>query len=262
MRANQWGFALILMLVAIALVILDWQRRTAIKLREEIGHRRAAAADQSRLDAEAQQLAAKQLSPDELERLHAERSAVTSLRAEIETMRRRLQASTRVAVDRDAVAMELTAKEPSMESDLVAANFWKNAGEATPVSAFQTALWAGAGGDVEKLASLLAFDDEARIKAEAIFANLPPNLQQELATPQQLIALLVAKDIPLGSARILTRSGTPTEAKISAKLLDAEGKSKTVNLSLRTDANKWRFVVSGKTIERYAARLQAPVVEP
>ncbi len=258
MRTNRWGFALILMLLVVALVVLGRQRRTAAKLRGEIAQQRDEASLRARLNAEAQKLVANRVSPEELERLRAERNAVATLRAEIETMKRRAEIIARATADRSPTGTELNPIPPSMKDVAVSANLWKNAGEATPDAAFETALWAGVGGDVEKLASLLAFDAEAQTKADDIFANLPASMQQELATPQRLIALLVAKDVPLGSARIWAQYGTPTDAKITAQLLDAEGKSKSVQLSLRSEADKWRFVVSGKIVERYAARLQAP----
>ncbi len=262
MRTNRWGFALILMLLVVAFVVLGWQRRTAAKLRGEITQQHAAGTIRTRLNAEAQKLGANQVSGEELEQLRVERNAVETLRAEIETMKRRAETIARATTDRPPAGTKLNPILPSMKDVAVSANLWKNVGEATPDAAFETALWAGVGGDVETLASLLAFDPEARIKAEAIFANLPATMQRELATPQRLIALLVAKDVPLGSARIWTESGTPTDAKISAQLVDAEGKSKTAHLSLRTEADKWRFIVSGKIVEQYAAKLQAPSVAP
>lgn len=258
MRTNRWGFVLILMLIVTALAVLGRQRRTTAKLRSEILQQSAEASLRARLNADAQQLIAKQISREELERLRAERSAVAALRAEIETMKRRAEKIARAAAERPPTGTELNPIPPSMKDGAVSASLWKNVGEATPDAAFETALWAGVGGDVEKLASLLSFDAEAQTNAEAIFANLPASMQQELATPQRLIALLVAKDVPLGSARIWAQYGTPTDAKITAQLLDAEGKSKSVQLSLRSEADKWRFVVSGKIVERYAARLQAP----
>ena len=258
MRTNRWGFALILMLLVVALVVLGRQRRTAAKFRGEIAQQRDEASLRARLNAEAQKLVANRVSPEKLGRLRAERNAVATLRAEIETMKRRAETIARAAADRPPTGTELNPIPPSMKEGAVSAAFWKNVGEATPDAAFETALWAGVGGDVEKLASLLSFDAEAQTNAEAIFANLPASMQRELATPQRLIALLVAKDVPLGSARIWAQYGTPTDAKITAQLLDAEGKSKSVQLSLRSEADKWRFVVSGKIVERYAARLQAP----
>lgn len=260
MRTNRRAFALILALVVVALVVLGGQRRTAAKLCGEIAQQRAEATVRARLNAKARQLAASQVSPEELEGLRAERSAVASLRAEIETMKRRAETIARAATERSAVAIEPKAIPLSMKDGVVYAHLWANAGDSTPEAAFETALWAGVGGDIEKLASLLAFDAAAQTKAEAIFANLPAAMQQELVTPQRLIALLVAKDVPLGSARIWAQYGGPTDAKISAQLVDPAGKSKSVQLFLRTDADKWRFVVSEKIVERYATRLQAPGV--
>jgi len=70
--------------------------------------------------------------------------------------------------------------------------------------------------------------------------------------------LLVAKEIPLGSAKIWAQSGESADTKIVAQLIDTQEKSKQVRLSLRTVGENWRLIVPPTAVEKYAAFLQTP----
>ncbi len=136
------------------------------------------------------------------------------------------------------------------------AGLWKNAGRVTPDATLETALWAAAGGDVDTLAGLLRFDGEAEDEANAIFEQLPLALRQELGTSKRLIALMAAKDVPLGSAQIVDQSGAGYGAQLKTLLVDEQGKSKEVRLSLRLGPAGWHFVVPLSAVEKYARQLQ------
>jgi len=266
MRAPKLPLVFIAGLAAAAVALLGWQRHTAGRLRAEIvRQQRFMKEERARLEDEQRRLKAARVSEAELQKLRAERTAISSLLGEIESMRHRADESARAIATRNRPPSAEIVVGPSMTEGPVPARLWKKAGQATPEAAFETALWAGAGGNVESLTGLLVFDADARAKAQAIFAGLPPALQQELATPEQLIALLVAKDMPLGSAEILTRV-TPddplADTKLAAKLVAADGKSKEVQLSLRARDGSWRFVVPPGAVEKYAAELRAPATAP
>ncbi len=151
-----------------------------------------------------------------------------------------------------------------MERGPVAASLWKNAGQATPRAAFETLLWASAGGDLDSLARVLDLDSLTRIEATEVLDQLPPAIRQEIGTPERLVALMTAKDAPLGSAEILSgyeevAGRAPTMMKLNARVVDAEGNAKELLLSLRAENGAWRLVVPDAAIEKYAALLHAPV---
>jgi hypothetical protein len=175
---------------------------------------------------------------------------------EIEAIKRRADATPRHAT-RPALAVGPDATASSLGEKAVPAHLWKNTGQATPAAAFETALWAAAGGDVDALSGLLWFDARAQASAEKIFATLPAGLQQELRTPDRLIALLTAKDVPLGSAQILVQYPTAEGTKIVAQLIDSAGKAKESLFALRNEGTTWRLVVPADAVERYAVWLQA-----
>ena len=87
--------------------------------------------------------------------------------------------------------------------------------------------------------------------------NYLPGLQQELVSPQQLFALLVAKDVPLGSAKIWAQYGDAADTKIVAQVIDSKEKIQTGAFVPAHRRENWRFVVPPSAVDKYAAFLQA-----
>jgi hypothetical protein len=258
MPANLRAFVVIAALAATALAGLGWQHRTAGRLRTERDQQQAAL---SRLQAvrraeqQELQLASARARAEELARLLAERTAVARLREELEALRQRAAGPTAVREERTPAPVR-----PGLAGNMLAFSLWQNAGRTTPEASLETALWAAANGDIDTLTSLLVFDAEARHEATALFTQLPSNLRQEFVSPERLVAVLAAKDVPLGSAALLNQYPTPTETKLSVQVFDAEGKYKLALLSVRPDDGGWRFVVPANAVKRYAAWLRAPSV--
>jgi hypothetical protein len=247
-------------LVVAGSALLAWQHRTASLLKLQIVEQRSAAGERKRLGQEHQRLVALQVTEEELNRLRAERTAVSALMTEIETMKRRADQAARDVALRTAPAPDSTTLRLSLREGAVPARLWQNLGQATPDATFESALWASVGGDIEVLARLLEFEPDTKLKAEAIFAKLPPALQRELVSPERFMALLTAGNISPGSAEILGRlapDNSSGETKIAAKLTDPEGKSKEVNLTLRAHADRWQLVMPADAVERYAAQLHS-----
>ena len=259
MSINQRAFAVLFGLVAIVGGLLGWQWRAANRVREAIVRYHTDAIEYDRLSADHRRLLARQVSPAELERLRADRIAVSKMLNEIEAMKRRTVTMAQATVVRNSAVRE---KPPvaSLQGEPVAAARWQNAGQASPAAAFQTALWASAAGDLEALTRVLEFDAETRGKASELFAQLPVALRGELGTAERLIALLIAKDIPSGSAQILVQYQSATDEKIAARVVDEAGKPKQLLLSMRAIGDSWHMVVPGKVVESYAVSLRAPAM--
>ncbi len=256
MRANLRFLVVIAVLVAGVLAVLGWHRRTTENLRAELDRQRAAFARQHadlRAEQQKQQLAAARERAEELDRLLAERAAVARLQAELATLRQRAHETATTGETRRPE----TARA-SLVGNVLAFSLWKNAGRATPEAVFETGLWAAVNGDIDTLTGLLVFDADARTEAAALYARLPEPLRQEFVSPERLIAVLAAKDVPLGSATILNQFPAPNETKVSAQIFDAAGQPRMALLSLRPDAAGWRFVVPANAVKRYAAWLRPP----
>jgi hypothetical protein len=256
MRANLRFLVVIAVLIAGVLAVLGWHRRTTDSLRAELDRQRATfAREQAELRAGQQelQLAAARARAEELDRLLAERAAVARLQAELATLRQRASETAAAGETRAPASVR-----PSLVGNVLVFSLWKNTGRATPEAAFETGLWAAVNGDIDTLTSLLVFDPEARTEAAALYGRLPESLRQEFVSPERLIAVLAAKDVPLGSATILNLFPAANETKVSAQIFDAEGKHKMALLSLRSDEAGWRFVVPANAVKRYAAWLRPP----
>lgn len=257
MRTKFLSYGMIAVLGTAVLGLLGWQRRATADLRNEIHWQRAQLQERARLETEHRRLAAAQATTAELDRLLAERTAVSQLRVELETLRRRANESAAV---RRTAAVAPTDTPPSLAGNMLAHQRWRNAGQSSPDAAFETVLWAAAGGDIDTLTGLLALDPEARSQATALFGQLPPVIRQEFSSPERLVAVLTAKDVPLGSATILNQqSSVAGETKVTAQIADPMGKQKVSQFSLRAEGAGWRLVVPANAVKQYAAWLHAPL---
>jgi len=258
---NSWSALGGLALAAVAL--LAWQRLTADQLRARVAVQRERASEHSRLEQEHQRLLAEQVPADELTRLRAERSAVAGLIAEIAAMKRRADEAARTPGVRSSTATVPLSPPSSLREGPLDAGLWRNAGQATPEAALESALWAAAGGNVDALARLLALDPDAQAKAAMLLAQLPPALRSELATPERLVALLTAGNVPLGRAEVLTQvpvGALADQTQLSARLVDPAGKTRELALTLRVKSDRWQLVVPASAVEKYATQIQ--VSEP
>lgn len=245
--------------LAVAVIaLLGWQRQTADALREEIARQRDQAEERARLKAANQRLVAAQPTVEQLEELLAKQTALEQLRSQIAAVHRREEEAGRAATAQRLAGAERNVAIRSLKGNSLTVEQWQNAGQATPDAAFQTTLWAAAAGDIDTLAEILVFDPEVKSRAAETFARLPEPLRNDLGTPERLVALMTALDVPLGSASILAEFPAPTETRISALLIDPEGNPKTAIFSLRADGDRWRLIVPANVARKYADTLRAP----
>lgn len=267
MRRSPWpllGLALLVLGVAAG---LGWQRWSGALLREEAEALRAQNAELTRLRAEHQRLVAQQVPPEQVAALREDRAALVRLDREVEALR--VQAEKKPTAPPAPAVSKLTPLAPPAITDgPLPASEWKNAGQATPVATLETALWAAGGGNMEALAQTILLEGAARTKAEALFATLPPADQAKYGSPAQLVALLTAKDVPLGTAKINElkprndeeKAAWRGDAKVTATLTDANGRSpKFIWLTARNDGGTWRLVVPEKTVDKYVELLKGAV---
>jgi len=235
---------------------LTWEHRVTTALCDELGRRKRAAAEDGNLKAEYAALLGRQVPPEELARRRAEQEAWTNLAGEIATLRSRIEAK-----KPDAAASPSPAQARSLKEAALTMGEWRNVGQETPAAAFETALWAAASGKVEELAAGLELDASTRDAAATIFNRLPPALQREVGTTEQLVALLTARDVPLGSAWILGQFDMgPNETRVVAQLADPEGNKRDLLFILREREGHWRLVVPRQIMTKYAAFLQGEPV--
>jgi len=251
MRPTRWQVAALVTLVVVTITVLGWQYIAAQELQARIAQLRTQALERTRLEAENRRLIAAQPTAGDLADLLAKRMMLEQLQARLAAMHRREEESARAGAAPSPTIL-------SLKGTSVGFKLWQNAGQATPDAAFQTALWAAAAGDLDALAGVLALDDEAKNQAAATFDRLPAAMQNELGTPERMIALLTAMDVPMGRASILGQAPTSSDTKISAQLTDAEENVKTATFSLKSVDDQWRLVVPAAVVKKYDSWLRAP----
>lgn len=231
------------------------QRRATVALREQ-------AAEQQRLAAEARQLAdehrrleSTQVSPEDLARWRDERELMTAMAAEVESLRQRTKAEPTPA--KPAPNPEA---RPWLRREEVPAEAWANRGAADPDSAFETALWAAARGDLDTLGGLLVLDADAQTAATGLFSRLPAALRAEMATPEKLVALFTAQAIPLTTARILRQTHEDENAQLMAQLRDSRGVARQISVALKSSGENWKLVVPAAAVDKFIDQLRPPSV--
>jgi hypothetical protein len=95
-----------------------------------------------------------------------------------------------------------------------------------------------------------------RGRVEEYLADLPATLRREVATPERLLALMTANNIPLGSARITgLLPQSDTETRIISQLTEPDGRKKTAIFIARRDEERWRLVVPAGVLRKYRDQL-------
>ncbi len=209
-------------------------RSRAAQLQQQLADRHQEEAALRHLQREHDRLQRLQLSDEELARLRLDADA-------------RVLASAALAKPAETPPAPIRALEPGTWAQAAA---WKNCGRATPEAALETMLWASAGGELGELKGVLEFDDASRVHAAAMLANLPETDRRQYATPEDLLALVVAGNVPLDSAQIVARQHvSENEVLEYMRLKDPAGITRQVCLSIHRTPDGWKLRVPDTTVE-------------
>ena len=182
-------------------------------------------------------------------------------RVELAKLREQVAAltkSTREAAQIAQAAQQAARGESPIPVKLIPANEWKNAGRATPNAAVETLLWAAAGGDVDTLSKAILLDASAQTKAQALFARLPEAAQAQYGSPDNLIALMIAKDgASVTGMQILgQRDLAPDIVGVRVRLgMEDDGKTQEQGFGFKSSATGLQLIVTDKLVDRYAGQL-------
>lgn len=228
---------------------LTLQAQRSRQLRAEIALLRNEAASLRTLQGENQRLRAAQPSASEWAEWRTQDAERVRCESEIAQLRARLAAKTATS---SAGAPEFRPSEP------VQANAWNNVGRSSPEAVLETALWAAAGGEVDTLADTLLLETDARTRAEALLASLPPAVRATYGTPERLVALLTAREVPLGSMQFIARMERGADVLLRVRLQQPDGSAVTKSLVARGTPGNWRLVVPAGAINHFEAVLRGP----
>ena len=252
-------FIILGVLIAAGGVTLAWQWRTRVLLQVEAERLQAETREFHRLRDENRRLASAQVSATELENLREDRAEVVQLREKIDDLTRRIAetAPTPAGPEIPAPAAVLPNSGP------LPAAAWKNAGQATPQATLETALWAAKTGDINALVDMIALDERARVKAQLLLDSLPDATRAQYTTPEQLIASLTARDVPLTSMRVAGVIAGTDDTQLIVNLPTQEQPERITKLALHRYADGWRLKVPESAVDKYSQTLTgAPIQLP
>ena len=236
-------------------IILIHQWQTTLMLRNEVDRLHEESHEIARLHAEQQRLRTRQIAPEERARLQQDQAKLARLRQRIAELQR---------VPEKTPPASAQNTPPPIGSKLPVAN-WINAGKATPSGTLQTVLWSGTRGDLDLLASLLAFDPESQSLIDDTFARLPAEARRQHGSAEKVFATLLAARLPLDLASANVTNATernPDAITLSVHLQNGEGKQRDVDFHFIRRADGWRLLVPRKVVENYQRMLTAPPTNP
>jgi hypothetical protein len=232
-------------------LVLAWQQLARRPLQAELEVLRDRQSEVRGLKAEQARLQAQQVSDAELERLRADRVALERLRREMAGLETRAEQRSQQARSAAAPA------ERFAIGQAVPASAWRNAGAASPAAALETVLWAAAGGEVDQFAQRIQFEPAAEAAAKALLESLPPAERARHASPAHLLAYLSVKDIPIGTAKVVSWPSTGGKAQgVSLMLGETNEKARVVRLVFQQEGAEWKLRATEAAVAKYATALR------
>jgi len=185
-------------------------------------------------------------------------AAIARLRDEVDRLRKQIAQRERALRNRVDAKPDATRPPPSILEESVAYTEWRNAGQADPAAAVETALWAAAGGDIDHLARILTVGPAAD-QVTDLFARLPADLRTEYREPLRLLALLTSADVPLTAARLNTFDIGETDRRVVVAVITMpDHPPRIVQLDTVRDPRDslWRIVIPATALARYHDQLK------
>lgn len=199
---------------------------------------------QRQLAADIAQLTAQRLPTAELARLHALATAATPASSPPPASTPRAPSAADAAPGRRAAAD------------------WRDAGSATPAATFETFVLAATEGDIDRLATLIAFEPVARAGLEATFAGLSAETRANYGTPEKLVATLLAVQVPRQLAAFTAGPQLRANNGDLAVILHLEttgtSGSRSPTFTFRPAPGCWRLLVPNHVLQGLANALAVP----
>jgi RNA polymerase sigma factor (sigma-70 family) len=192
----------------------------------------------------------------ELEQLRRDNAELLRLRTEVSALRQRVaslindqsdpnaRAKSLKQAAEEAEGKALLAKSP--EIPLVPAHLWANVGYTTPAAALQTLNWAIANRDTNTFANALAWDAQAKARADALFAAAPESLRQKYGTVEGVILdWWLNHSTPIAAGRVLSQvEEAGNEVTLLEQHLYTDGRVRENTLQFQRDETGiWRQVI-------------------
>lgn len=221
-----------------------WQNRRAAELRAE--RDRLVAWHQERRRDLARQRAEIDARDSELARLRRDIEEVGRARKSLALLERALASESGELVAPVSVEKPMREALPTLRGPMLKSAAWRDAGAATPEAALESFVWAATRGETERLGALLVMDDAGREELGAAFAKLSSETQAAYGTPDQMLATLIAVQVPqdlsaIGGGETLNLSNG--DIVLRARTERGGTMTKDAVLTFRLADGGWRLVV-------------------
>jgi len=245
LRATHWAWFVFAAALSAAVIFVTQARRDAARRALTLATARHQHLEFLELQERHLQLAASQLSAEEI-------SALRRRHAEIEAVRLRL-----AALQQRVKGAEDSDPAVGQAHERVPADAWIYAGRDSPQAAFESVLWAAYHGDVDRLAELLTFSEEDRARAEVLFSQLPAASQQEYGTPRKVVATLLAGSFPENASAMVALGDSEYggNAELYMRVEHSDGQAKDSLFALQRAEDGWRLFVPHSMMANYEKML-------
>lgn len=133
-----------------------------------------------------------------------------------------------------------------------------NLGQTTAVDALQTMAWACDQGDTTTMANLFIIDEEARFKADEIYAAIPDKMKEVWKSVEAFAAAIIVHngiEQPYPGSRVLALATIkPLGSGRVALVLPMASVS---NVVFQQTKDGWKYVIRETVVDDYIARVQA-----
>jgi hypothetical protein len=250
-RSPRWAWLLLLVTAAAVAGAVEYGRRGAAREAFALATARRENLELLRLRDENRHLEAARLTSAERSRLEAGRFEAKAARARLLELQH-------------SIGADGGDSDPGASHAPVPVEAWSYAGRESPRAALKSVLWAASHADVDALAGLIGFSPEVRKVAEALYAQLPADSKQEYASPERVVATLIAGNFPKdASAMSLENEKNFAAATVVVMRLDrSDGTSRTNWFLLQPAQDGWRLMVPPSVMADYQRILTGGAPSP
>lgn len=197
--------------------------------------------------------------------VRAVRGELARVREEVAALETKAHVSHAKATAQAAIDAEAAASNRDPEKGVMRLENFQNLGQATPSAAFQTLVWAATQGREEQLMRVVGLTSEARAKAEALLANLPPDQRSEWSAERVGAKFLIAL---LNEVAVLQIMGVTVEdggsrVQLEVRFPQVSKRETTQRIPMQRSAGgDWQILIAEGQIERVRKNIQGEEREP
>ena len=234
------GLLALALLAGLAGLGLQWRER--VRLGSELARLRREHHEANRLRRENRRVAELPSQPDFVARQTEVDADLARLRADAAALQGHLQMLTGAA---PASAPPPPPARP-LSAGMTPLDRLRNSGAGSPRDAAESFFWALGAVDPDALAKQLVIADEARAKADELFAWLDADSRERIGSPEKLLAVFFTARYGRVAGMQLDEPGEPAGAAShwNARVETVNGALKSIDFPVRQTAEGWREVVS------------------